>query len=94
MKAKGAKYHAVANEELAMRVLDLNRADVFLGATEVVLHAIENFLGAEKLPEYAHTDPIKQDGLYIMFSRNHPKAQEIMEKFEATVERLKAEGRM
>lgn len=74
----GADLHIVSNSELAWKMLDRGRIDLYIDNELVGDTESEEFLGAERAADFAKTAPVSDDPLFILFSRNHPRSRELM----------------
>jgi len=94
LKKAGADSHFVSRSELAWKILASDRADIIIDELSVGQMDIKKYLGADAVLAYAHTNPVAQDPMYILFSKVHPRARELMEKYDAAYEKLKSQGQL
>ncbi|MEH0022838.1 MAG: transporter substrate-binding domain-containing protein [Desulfobacter sp.] len=94
LKKMGIKVHIVSTGELAWKMLNGGRADIMIENIDVGKAESQSVLGAGKDAEFAMTDPLKTQQMYLIFSRIHPKSRDIMEQYDAAVSKLKAAGKL
>ncbi len=94
LKKAGADAHLVSRSELAWKILASDRADILMDELSVGRSDIVKFLGANAALAYTHTNPVTEDPMYILFSKLHPRAQEVMEKYDAAFEKLQSLGQL
>tara|TARA_B100000614_G_C14548967_1_gene493216 strand:- start:1651 stop:2376 length:726 start_codon:yes stop_codon:yes gene_type:complete len=92
LKDLGIKVHIVSTGDLAWKMLNGGRADILIENYDVGNAESQAFLGQGKNAEFGITAPLKTQHMYLVFSRVHPKAKEIMAKYDETVAAMKAAG--
>lgn len=94
LKSKGIEIHLVPKAELAWKVLDKGRADLMIENVDVGSEEMKTALGDEKASDYATTSPLKTQTMYLLFSKNHPDSEKIMNEYDEAVSKLKASGEL
>lgn len=84
--------HLVSKPDLSWKFLDRDKADVIIQNDIVGGEEIKEALGKEKVEDYAHTDPISSEKVFILFSRAHPDGSKLKDEFDAAYEKLKKAG--
>ena len=88
------KNNIVSSSELAWKIVNGDRADLMIENIDVGKSESQAILGAGKDAEFGVTAPLKTQQMYLIFSKSHPKSQELMKKYDAAVSKLKAEGKL
>lgn len=91
-KDQGIRSHIVSTSELAWKMLNGGRVDLMIENIDVGKAEAQTALGVGKDVEFAMTDPLKTQTMYLIFSRVHPKSKELMTQYDAAVDKLKAAG--
>jgi polar amino acid transport system substrate-binding protein len=84
LEKTGIAAQYVITEEHAWTMLLHKRADIYIESTAVGTIQMKEFLGPEA-DLIAHTDPIHQVPLFILFSKNHPDGRRLLEIWERNV---------
>ncbi|WDP88371.1 MAG: transporter substrate-binding domain-containing protein [Desulfobacter sp.] len=92
LKKRGVKLHVVSTGALAWKMLNAGRADLMIENIDVGNAEAQTTLGKGKNEDFGNTAPLKTQKMYLVFSRVHPKSKALLNEFDATVSRLKAEG--
>lgn len=74
------------NTESAWRFLHAERADILFEEEEVGWMDMASFLGEDVPEDYATTDPLTTNDMYILFSRSHPHGDRLQREFDAFME--------
>ena len=94
LKDLGIKVHIVSTGDLAWKMLNGGRADIMIENYDVGNAESQAYLGQGKNAEFGITEPLKTQQMYLVFSRVHPKAKEVMAKYDETVAAMKAAGEL
>jgi polar amino acid transport system substrate-binding protein len=84
LEKAGISAQYVITEEQAWTMLLHKRADIYIESTAVGTIQMKEFLGPEA-DRIAHTAPIHQVPLFILFSKNHPDGRRLLEILEKNV---------
>lgn len=93
-KDKGIKAHIVNDANLLWKLVDSGRADICVENVDVGNATIKSVLGEGKEAEFGITAPLKTQKMYLIFSKKHPKSEEIIKKYDAAVKQLKEAGEL
>lgn len=81
LKRLGAQLHVVTKADIAWKFLEAGRADVFVEELDVGFNDMKD---AVKNPEsFGQSSVVRNDPMYIMFSRAHSQGRELMEAYDA-----------
>lgn len=83
LERKGAKLHIVSQALNAWKMLDYGRIDIFVENVDVGMIESEEFLGAERAADMAHSTPVTHETLHIAFSREHPLSPHLKEIWDS-----------
>lgn len=78
----GVAADIVNNSESAWRFLNADRADIMFEEEEVGWYDLERLLGANAAKNYATTSPVTTRNMFILFSRNHPRGEQLMQAYD------------
>lgn len=85
----GVEAHMVPFSPLAWRMLAAERVDLFVESRVVGLFESQKALGVNKHGDFAHTDPLRVQKLYLVFSKKHKSSGNLLQLYNQTVDTLK-----
>lgn len=90
----GIDLHLVTKPELSWKFLDRDKADIIIQNDIVGVEEIKEALGKDRLKDYAKTEPISSERVFILFSRAHEDGSKLKDEFDAAYEKLKQAGEL
>jgi polar amino acid transport system substrate-binding protein len=83
LRALDARLDLVPTAKLAWNLIDHGRADVYLEDERVARMDIADYLGADRISDFAAAGLIKEAPMYILFTRNAPIGAELRAAWDA-----------
>lgn len=78
----GISSDIVRNRKSAWHFLNADRADILIEEEQVGWNDLSAFLGEGARAQYATTETLRSDGMYILFSRHHPMGEILRDQFD------------
>ncbi len=94
LENEGIPVEKVGKESLNFRKLAKGRIDVIPGALIATYYQMERVLEKDEFAFITHhPKAIQEDDTFMLFSKDHPRAQELADKFDEGLIKLKQSGR-
>lgn len=93
-KDAGVKFSGVKNEKLNFQKLLSDRIDSFPASKLVGYYMLKKEFSPAEAEKVTHIQqPLSESGMYVLFSKKRPGHQQLAEKFEQGLKKLKVSGR-
>ena len=94
LEKKGFKIDYAPKEDLTFKKLFANRFDVYATDLLVGLSLINDIFSSEEVALFTnHPKELFSENVYVVFSKKSPNAQEMADKFDKGLKKLKQTGR-
>ena len=92
LQRSGIRAEMVATPDSAWRFLHSGRADIYFEEESVGWSDLERVLGADMLDQYATTNAVQREDMFILFSRHHPMGEELRDQFDSFFDTAVGQG--
>ncbi|MBU1168107.1 MAG: transporter substrate-binding domain-containing protein [Proteobacteria bacterium] len=91
-KEMGLDMHLVSNGESALKMIHAGRKDAYIENELVAPHEIK-MVFPDDFNKFTHSsEPIRTSDMFVLFSRVHPDAPDVMKKIDKALKELTASG--